>query len=65
MTKSMRDEYDFNQVRTNHYPSRLKERHLEFTAWQIEEIKQAMKEADAGEFVPIECLAKATKKYRG
>jgi hypothetical protein len=32
-------------------------------AWQIKEIKQALKEADAAKFSLAEDLAKAAKKY--
>ena len=39
------------------------ERYLELEAWQIKEIKQALKEADAGEFASDKDLAKAIKKY--
>ena len=39
------------------------ERYLEVEAWQIKEIKQALKEADAGDFVSDKELAKAMKKY--
>jgi predicted transcriptional regulator len=39
------------------------ERYLELEAWQIKEIKQALKEADAGEFASEKDLAKAIKKY--
>lgn len=63
MTKSMRNEYDFDQARHNPYPSRQKNGHLEFTAWQIKEIKLALKEADAGEFASAEDLEKAAKRY--
>lgn len=63
MTGTMRDEYDFDGARNNTYPSQLKNRHLEFTAWQIKEIKQALKEADAGEFASAEALAKVVKKH--
>lgn len=35
----------------------------ELDAWQIKEIKQAIKEADAGEFASDKDLAKAIKKY--
>lgn len=63
MTKPMRDEYDFDGARNNPYPSRQKNRHLEFTAGQIKEIKLALKEADAGEFASVEDLAKTAKKY--
>ena len=36
---------------------------LGLEAWQIKEIKQALEEADAGEFSLAEDLAKAVKKY--
>ncbi len=39
------------------------ERYLELEAWQIKEIKQALKETDAGEFASDKYLAKAVKKY--
>ena len=39
------------------------ERYLELEAWQIKEIKQALKEADAGEFASDKDLAKVIKKY--
>lgn len=39
------------------------DRYLEAEAWQIKEIKQALKEADAGDFVSDKELAKAMKKY--
>lgn len=35
----------------------------ELDAWQITEIKQAIKEADAGKFASEKDLAKAIKKY--
>jgi RHH-type rel operon transcriptional repressor/antitoxin RelB len=39
------------------------ERYLELEAWQIKEIKLALKEAGAGEFASDKDLAKAIKKY--
>jgi len=39
------------------------ERYLELEAWQVKEIKQALKQADAGEFASDKDLAKAIKKY--
>lgn len=63
MTKPMRDEHDFDGARNAPCPSPQKNRHLEFTAGQIKEIKLALKEADAGEFASLEDLAKAAKKY--
>lgn len=39
------------------------ERYLELEAWLIKEIKQALKEADSGEFASDKDLAKAIKKY--
>jgi predicted transcriptional regulator len=39
------------------------ERNLEPEAWQIKEIKQALKETDAGDFASDKDLAKAIKKY--
>jgi predicted transcriptional regulator len=41
------------------------ERYLEVEAWQIKEIKQAIKEADAGDFVSDAEFAKIVKKYAG
>jgi RHH-type transcriptional regulator, rel operon repressor / antitoxin RelB len=41
------------------------ERYLEVEAWQINEIKQAIKEADAGDFVSDEEFTKLVKKYAG
>ncbi len=37
----------------------------ELEAWRIKEIKQSIKEADAGEFTSDVNLAIATKKYAG
>jgi hypothetical protein len=37
----------------------------ELEAWRIKEIKQSIKEADAGEFASDADLAIATKKYAG
>ena len=37
----------------------------ELEAWRIKEIKQSIKEADAGEFASDVDLAIATKKYAG
>ena len=39
------------------------ERYLEVEAWQIREIKQALKEGDAGDFVSDAELANIVKKY--
>ena len=39
------------------------ERYLEIEKWQIKEIKQAIKEADVGEFVSEKDLEKVKKKY--
>jgi RHH-type transcriptional regulator, rel operon repressor / antitoxin RelB len=39
------------------------ERYLELEAWQIKEIKLALKEADAGDFASDKDLAKAIEKY--
>jgi RHH-type transcriptional regulator, rel operon repressor / antitoxin RelB len=39
------------------------ERYLEVEAWQIREIKQALKEADAGDFVSDAELADIVKKH--
>jgi RHH-type rel operon transcriptional repressor/antitoxin RelB len=41
------------------------ERYLEVEAWQIKEIKQGLKEADAGDFVSDEEFARIIKKYAG
>jgi RHH-type transcriptional regulator, rel operon repressor / antitoxin RelB len=41
------------------------ERYLEVESWQIQEIKQAIKEADAGDFVSDAEFAKIVKKYAG
>ena len=41
------------------------ERYLEVEAWQIKEIKQAIKEADAGYFVSDTEFAKIVRKYAG
>ena len=41
------------------------ERYLEVEAWQIREIKQALKEADAGDFVSDAEFASIVKKYAG
>ena len=41
------------------------ERYLEVEAWQIKEIKQAIKEADAGDLVSDTEFAKIVKKYAG
>lgn len=41
------------------------ERYLEVEAWQIKEIKQAVKEADIGDFVSDDEFKKITKKYAG
>ena len=63
MKKSMRDEYEFGGASSNPHPSQQKNPHLELAAWQVKEIKQALKEADAGEFSLAEDLAKAAEKY--
>jgi len=63
MKDSMRDKYDFDGARNNPYTPKLEERLFEFAAWQIKETKKALKEADSGEFVSAEDLAKANKKY--
>lgn len=42
-----------------------KEHYLESEDWQIKEIRQAVKEADAGDFVSDEDFAKIVKKYAG
>ena len=41
------------------------ERYLELEAWQIKEIKQAIKEADADDFVSDAQFAKIVRKYAG
>ena len=41
------------------------ERYLEVEAWQIKEIKQAVKEADNGDFVSDDEFKEITKKYAG
>ena len=41
------------------------ERYLEVEAWQIKEIKQAVKEADNGDFVSDDEFREITKKYAG
>ena len=41
------------------------ERYLEVEAWQIKEIKQAIKEADVGDFVSDDEFKEITKKYAG
>ena len=41
------------------------ERYLEVEAWQIKEIKQAVKEADVGDFVSDDEFKEITKKYAG
>ena len=41
------------------------ERYLEVEAWQIKEIKQAIKEADADDFVSDAQFAKIVRKYAG
>jgi RHH-type transcriptional regulator, rel operon repressor / antitoxin RelB len=41
------------------------ERYLEVEAWQIKEIKQAVKEADIGDFVSDDEFKEITKKYAG
>jgi RHH-type rel operon transcriptional repressor/antitoxin RelB len=45
------------------FASEVIERYLELEAWQIKEIKQALKETDAAEFASDKDLAKAIKKY--
>ncbi len=47
----------------NLYPLRPRKYVLEFESWQIKEIRLALKEADAGNFVSDEDLAKAIKGY--
>lgn len=39
------------------------ERYLEVEAWQVAEIKKALREADAGDFASEEDLAAVMKKY--
>jgi len=63
MKKSMRDEYEFGGASSNPHPSQQKDLRIELEAWQIKEIKQALKEADAAKFSLAEDLAKAAKKY--
>ncbi len=58
----MCDGYDFCGASNHPYPSQQKNPHLELAAWQVKEIKQALKEADAGEFSLAEDLAKAAEK---
>ena len=41
------------------------ERYLEVEAWQIKEIKQAVKEADNGDLVSDDEFKEITKKYAG
>ncbi len=41
------------------------ERYLELEAWQIREINEALKEANEGDFVSDEELARTLKKYEG
>ena len=41
------------------------ERYLEVEAWQIKEIKQAVKEANIGDFVGDDEFKEITKKYAG
>ena len=41
------------------------ERYLEVEAWQIKEIKQAVKEATIGDFVSDDEFKEITKKYAG
>ena len=41
------------------------ERYLEVEAWQIKEIKQAVKEADIDDFVSDDEFKEITKKYAG
>ncbi len=59
----MRDEYNFGRASNNRHSSQQKDPHLELASWQIKEIKQALKEADAGEFSLAEDLENAAKKY--
>jgi predicted transcriptional regulator len=59
----MRDEYDFSRDRWNPCQLRRKECALVLEAWQIKEIRQALKEADAGDFIPAEDLAKIVKRF--
>ena len=63
MIQFMRDEYDFDGARNNPYSSRQQGRQLDLTAWQVKEIKQALKEADSGEFVPATVLSETKTKY--
>jgi RHH-type rel operon transcriptional repressor/antitoxin RelB len=41
------------------------ERYLESEDWQIKEIRQAVKEADAGDFVSDADFARIVKRYAG
>ncbi len=63
MKDSMRDKYDFDGARNNPYTPKSEESLFEFAARQIKEIKQALEEADGGEIMSAEDLAKVTKKY--
>ena len=63
-TKSQREKLAAATNRSKSFlASEALERYLELEAWQIKEIKQALKEADAGEFASDKNLAKAIKKY--
>ena len=63
-TKSQREKLAAATNRSKSFlASEALERYLELEAWQIKEIKQALKEADAGEFASDKDLAKAIKKY--
>ena len=63
-TKSQREKLAAATNRSKSFlASEALERYLELEAWQIKEIKQALKEADAGEFASDKDLAKTIKKY--
>lgn len=59
----MHDGYDFVRARNNPYCDQHKETFFDLEIWQVKEIKQALIEADDGEFATDEDLAKTAKKY--
>ena len=59
----IRDEYEFVSARTNPYCIQHKETCFDLEIWQVKEIKQALIEADDGEFTTDKDLAKTAKKY--
>ena len=59
----MRGEYDFARARNNPYCNQYKETCFDLEIWQVKEIKQALIEADDGEFTTDKDLAKTAKKY--